>query len=336
MEAVILYQSCGINTNHTVNQTGTKTAEMTALYGIDFLLIGMAFLLNKLGIVLLLKAKTCGINNQNVLLVHLSFVSILCLCLISAGLFWKSNHVQFPNWYITLFYVTSMAYLCNLLAMIIDRLLFVLLRMKYSIVITKTVIVMMIVIIWVVAVSCGAVYSKLKNLTIKDRENASHIYNGLFMTISVVSYFIIELDLLRSPPTQRYEYRNSKMPDRKEKRKGGIQRRKYLTTFVIVLPFFFLSVLPSFILESLEKEMSYFDILTVVFLGVNVTNYLIVPIIYIFTQPKVRELFDSFFTRTKSYIHNKVNYDEEESLERERLLVKSIYDGTNPTFGSIM
>lgn len=325
MEAILYEQSKLYN--NTGNYTVINDSTLKFLYGFDYISLAIAFLFNKIGIFLLMKVKTCGSVNQNILLVNLSLISVIILCLDAAGLFWKSSEKRYPNWFITLYYITYVAYIVNLIVMLIDRLLYVVLGLKkhctfkYCSMVTKSMIFMMLFLTWSLAIIFGIVNVLFIGLTIEDMLSALYVCDGLLIALSISFYITLRRFVWTSNPPL-YSTKT-------------IHHRKYSISFIIVAFFFLLVVVPTLILDRLQAFSPTYEKTLLVLIGIKVSNFIIVPIIYTLLQPKLRFFIRSTVNGIKNTIYRTVLYSKEDSIEQERLLIKSLYEGTNTSFGSI-
>jgi len=342
MESLLFCEISRINTTTTVNTTTEEREEITVLYGINFLVIGIAFIMNKIGIVLLIRAKDYGISNLNLLFVHLSFIGIIYLGLTAVALKWKSSDSFFEEWYFVVFDSIYMAYLISLLFLSLERLLYVYLRIRYSIVLTKLVIIVLIFLTWLLAVSYAMILKVYYNKNITSRKTATFVSVGCVVTFSLFSFIVMETNVNKTTWVSSQHVTSSSFfykPYIRRRRQYSTSvtselRQKYTTTFFVVVTYIFTAVVPlliaAYFYGNCTYEMDEF-LLTLVLL--HDLNFVVVPLLYVLLQKKVRSFSSSIIHKTKSLVRNSTIFEDSE--EKERLMVREIYEGTNNLYGSV-
>ena len=100
--------------------------------GIDFVVIVVAFCLHVLGITLLVQRKLENITPQNILIIHLSLISIINVFTNGTADLWKFQGARFTKAFIAVYYIAHMAYILNLIILSVDRFLFVRYPFRYK------------------------------------------------------------------------------------------------------------------------------------------------------------------------------------------------------------
>ena len=320
-------------TNTTTTNTTTEET-LTTLYGINFLILGISFVFNKIGIYLLVRAKECGISNLNVLFTHLSFVSVLYLLLVSISVHWKLANELFEWWFFIAFDIVYVAYATSLMVLCTERLLFVFLCLNYSIVISKLVVVLLIVVVWLVAVTYGVLIHLFVGSDVIGRKISTYVCNGVVVMVSLLCFVAMEIKINKTmhwTPSQNVtccSVFHKPYRSRRSLRFPANLRRKYMLTFFVVLTYNFTVVVPMIISEVFHDNDCHhgLDHFLLTLASIHNMNFVVVPILYVAMQEKVVK-------KTKTMVRNSGIFENSE--ERERLMVKKIYEGTTSLYESI-
>ena len=257
------------------------TSEISAIFAIDFLIIGLALFFHLLGMLLILtnKKRRNGIvqhelSNQHLLLLHLSTVSIIGIFINAVAVYHKTHRIRFPHYFIVVFFVAYIAYIINLVYLSFDRLLLVFSPLKYRKLASKITLVSALAILWVLAILYGIMmkYAKFINHGGYSKY-ASFVYNGFVVLITLIIYVIIICKVNIS----------SNMHSKIVGQKKRTNIRKYIVPLLIVGTFFLFNIVPAIITSTTKFDRA--DIILLI--GINVLNYVSDPIIYIFIQPSI-------------------------------------------------
>ena len=92
--------------------------------------------------------------------------------------------------------------------------------------------------------------------------------------------------------------------------------------------------MPLLIAAYFYDDCSYaMDSFILTLVCIHVANFVVVPALYVVMQNKVRHFSSSIVVKTTTMVRNSVIFENSE--EKERLMVKQIYEGTNDLYGSI-
>ena len=272
------------------------TSEISALFAIDFLIIALALFFHLLGILLILtnKRKRNGIvrhelSNQHLLLLHLSIVSIIGVFINAVAIYNQAHRIRYPNYFIIIYYVAYIAYILNLVYLSFDRVVLVLLPLKYKKPGYKFVLMGALIMLWVLAILYGIMMKYAKFINHGGyRKYASFVYNGLVVLITLLIYVIIicKVNLLSNVQSSNTT---------KNCNKRNI--RKYIVPFLIVGTFFLFNIVPAIITATTKFDRA--DLILLI--GVNVLNYVSDPVIYIFIQPSIY----NHFTKSSKGLYQK-------------------------------
>ena len=272
------------------------TSEISALFAIDFLIIALALFFHLLGILLILtnKRKRNGIvrhelSNQHLLLLHLSIVSIIGVFINAVAIYNQAHRIRYPNYFIIIYYVAYIAYILNLVYLSFDRVVLVLLPLKYKKSGYKFVLMGALIMLWVLAILYGIMMKYAKFINHGGyRKYASFVYNGLVVLITLLIYVIIicKVNLLSNVQSSNTT---------KNCNKRNI--RKYIVPFLIVGTFFLFNIVPAIITATTKFDRA--DLILLI--GVNVLNYVSDPVIYIFIQPSIY----NHFTKSSKGLYQK-------------------------------
>lgn len=304
-----------LNNTSLVNNTTKAPEAVTELwlvYGIDYVIVALAIIFHIIGIASLWKTKSREISNQSILLIHLSMTSFPSIILNAIAIYHKAHRMYFPEGFIVCYNISHMAYILSLIYLAFDRLLFVLLTLKYRIYIVRLVIIVALVILWCIALSYGVMmeFGKLVNHSWYV-QYSSYIYNGFVIVFTTVAYLSIIFKVIVSSRLVASSTVNAKT-----------KIRKYAVPFCIVMTFFLFVFLPSLIANEVLPMITkyYRRTFLIGLIGLNVLNNVFDPIIYIFLQPKIRKKLRRYISRvcthTKKTLSDTVVYKRKTRKEK--------------------
>ena len=296
------------NTTSTINGTTSITypdwsKEISIVSGIDYLLIAIATLCHMIGILVqLLTFKFKKLPNQNILLIHLSIVSLFALGTNTAAVYYKASKVFFPKDFVTVFYIAYMAYILNLIILTLDRLSFVMLNIRYTRLVQPAIIIGAIVFLWTSSISYGLVLRFAKFNRNQYFKYAHHGFNGFTCVFAATCYIIIIFKVMVSSRGLR---KSQRAPSLK-------MLKKFLVPFTLVFTFFLFQYLPSILTAHVAfEEKEKYRVFVIGLIGVNILNAISDPLCYIFLQPKIKKkinhLYIKKFSGKSSTIRNVKN-----------------------------
>ena len=284
------------------------SAELTAVFVIDFTLIGIAILLHALGMFLqITMTKARDISNQSALLVHLSFASMFSIGTSASAVYHKSFRIRFADEFIVFYYIAYMLYIINLVYLSADRLLFVYLSTSYHKYMTKKVLTVAIVLLWILSIGYGLFikYAKFINHT-NYLKFAPHVYNGAVCLFTLVSYVAVivkvrrtqsQVNSVRRTQSQINSVNNSKL---QQKSSEGRKAATFVLPVCIVLTFFFFNILPSILTMYVKvKGRKARQLYVIGLIGVNVLNNVSDPLLYIFLQSNIQIKLKRYLAKLK-------------------------------------
>ena len=219
----------------------------------------------------------------------------------------------------------TLIYILNLLVVITDRLLYVLLGIRYCTYWNQQRTKMLLIFIWSIGVVFTASVSLCLHLRNGPHEVAEQFFTYFyilldfsFLILTTISYSIMFhlFKRTRSSPVQSY---NNQMNNNERRTSFEIFiNSRFRVSALLVLNFFFLVVIPDFVLLihhllSIDEGMILNNIVWTLFLMSHISD----AIIYMFTQPEVKKTL-----RTKL---NSLSYVLPELSQRRRHVV----DGSN-------
>lgn len=257
-----------------------------------YVVIGIAIFLHVSGVLLLL-TRMSEMNNQSMLLIHFSLVSIplLSINICAVHLIGTSRYREqnLNNSALVVgYYTIHVAYIVNLLLLTIDRLALAFLNLKYSFVMSRKMFGLQAVILWSVAVVYGMITKYVSPISDSPevRHDVSFAYNGFVVAFAILSYtgIFIRLRMTSSSSTPS----------------GTLSRdmsKRYLIPALLVTTFMTLNLFPAIIERfivlddtpsaSANQTRHHDDELTLI--GLNCLNILLGPIIYVVLQRTIRE-----------------------------------------------
>jgi len=256
------------------------------------------FFLHLLGIVLILISETkkylhtMKYSNQNILLLHLSIVSIISLFTNSIAVYNKTMKIRFPDYFIMIYYISYITYIINLLYLSLDRLFFVFFPLRYRTIVSKLMIGVALLICWALGISYGFMMKYAKFINHGDYNRyASFVYNGALVFFTIIIYAAIIYKIHVSGKNLGNQKQEN---DTKNKMKKKVNIRKYLVPFLIVFTFFLFNIIPAII----TSEASYGRAAIIGLIGLNILNHVTDPMIYIFIQPSIRKRLHMLLKRS--------------------------------------
>ena len=253
---------------------------ITIIQIIHTCLLFLGVLLHSLGIYLLSKIKV-AINNQNIILMHLSVFGIISS---SYLIVYNCNRLaglgMDENFTVSAYLFGEGTYVIFYLIMILlttDRLAMSLLLLKYQVIMTRKRMKIGLVLCWILGIVCGGLYAILRFRKIGI---SIHIFlDGCFLILTVATYASIlckvheRRKLLRTNPNSH----------------NSSHSQFYLVTCLIIssftlfvgIPDIYRLSIPKFDIKSFYSNLSR--------LAVSVNN-IIDPCIYIFLQQSVRNI----------------------------------------------
>ena len=200
--------------------------------------------------------------------------------------------------------------------MCVERLLFVLLRMRYCSVVTMLTVTLMIGVVWLVAIPYGMLLrlSPVQNIVPEGWRTSTFVLDGAVVMAALLCYCVIRVSVRRAScadsvilECRTKFHKPCKLATNCDKQKpredtqqtggtksAGVKRRKYLVTFLIVCLHLITCVVPSWVSELSHSQCGDEGLLgRLVLICIRSFNFLFLPPLYLFTQPKVRKLIDS-------------------------------------------
>ena len=277
----------------TLSDWAGSSSQVSTLLVLVYLVIVIAIFLHLSGI-LLLFSKLSEINNQTMLLMHYSVVSIILLCfnICTAHLTGSprqtlQQHYHPADSVAVGFYTIHIAFIVNLLLLTIDRLALSFLNLKYSFVMSRKMFCLQIVIMWIVAVVYGLITKYVSPIRESSsvQHDVSFAYNGFVVTFTLLSYAAIFIRV-RITPTSSASVTLSRD-----------LFKRYLIPLFLVAIFFLLNLTPTIIerfviVVPLTNYKEQRDV-TLTLIGLNSLQLLFGPIIYVVLQRKMREKLSS-------------------------------------------
>ena len=286
------------STNHFGDFSSTTTdaglsSQASTLIVLAFIIIAIAMFLHVSGI-LLLFTRLSEMNNQSMLLIHYSFVSIALLSinicavhLIGTSRYREQNSNN--SSLVVVFYTIHVAYIVNLLLLTIDRLALAFLNLKYSFVMSRKMFGLQAVIMWSVAVLYGIITKYVSPISDSPevRHDVSFAYNGFVVAFAFLSYAAIFIRI-------RMTSSSASTPSPTLSRDLF---KRYLIPVLLVTSFMTLNLFPAIIerfivvddamIASTNQTRHHDDTLTLI--GLNCLHILFGPIIYVVLQRTIRE-----------------------------------------------
>ena len=323
-----------ISSNELVNQSAGLSSQAATLIVVVYLVITIAIFLHVSGI-LLQFSKLSEMNNQSMLLIHYSFVSIALLSvnivavhLISSA---RQRHHHSADSIVVGFYTIHVAYIVNLLLLTIDRLALAFLNLKYSFVMSRRMFCLQAVILWTVAVVYGMITKYIS--PIRDspevRHDVSFAYNGFVVTFTVLSYLAIFIRIRMTSSSPSHQSPSETL--------SRDLFKKYLIPVFLVSSFLALNLIPAiiercFVIVDAVTTAPYStnrtrrNDVTLTLIGLNCLNILLGPIIYVVLQRTIREKLASIchgcfhrITVYKTISENQIHHHPAETGFRDNL-----------------
>jgi len=273
-----------MNNNTTISQNDDGWASaISAIVAVDFVLLVFAMLFHSIAAILQLttmKSKRKN-TNQSLLLIHLSFVSFFCIATNVWAVFIQGYGMRGGRDFVVTYYVAYLAYVANLIFLTLDRLLFVLLNLKYTKYVNKYVVGIVICVMWMVSIVYALVlkYAKFDRATYFTYSH--HVYNGFTTAFAVAAYLTIFVKVFLSARVSS----SSSIQQQKSKK----ILKKFLLPFAIVMTFFLFNYLPGILTAHVTfKEEGRTKLFVIGLIGVNILNLVSDPLFYVFLQPKIK------------------------------------------------
>lgn len=270
--------------NHTITSMH-ESFEGSMLIIAGYTIISIAILLHIFGIMLII-IKSSEITNQLILLMHLSFVSIILLAVTTFTIYKYSHAIRskYKIWFVVLYYVMQIVYICNQILLTADRVLMTFYEIRYNVIFTRTKLYVSIAIIWMLAIAYGVVvkFSGRLNYSISAKGKASVAYSGFAVAFTFVCYAVILI---------KVKCRTSKL--RANSSLSRDQSNKRLIPLLMVIFFFVFSMLPSVIETQMYKNITAgrgdAQILSIGLIDLHCLNHMLDPFVYIFLQRRIRK-----------------------------------------------
>ena len=274
---------------NNTNTTYFNGVSFHMVVAFDILVIVAAFLLNILGICLLIKRKLKNLTTQNILIIHLSFVSIVNICTNTTALYWKFHNTNFTEAFIAVYYFAHMGYVINLSLLVFDRFLCIAFPFYYKRKMTKFITFIEFGFLWLFSSAFGFLihYSYLKNFI---STYGSYVYNGFLCVFYLCVYIFIIIKMYCSTTSVGRELHSKKL---------------FLIPTLIVFSFFLFVFLPHVIAYNVKlKSKNSKHLLLLGLIGINMVNNVSDPIIYIYLQKNARQQLASFIKWLKAAFCN--------------------------------
>ena len=265
--------------------------DVQCILGVDLFVIVIALLLNFLGILVLLRRKLKNISPQNILIIHMSFVSIINIFTNATAVYWKYHGSRFTNAFIVVYYFAHMAYILNLCLLSLDRFMFVAFPFRYRTKMTKVIVFSCLCVLWLLSIILGLLieYGDIANEWF--RQNASYVYNGFVIAFSICIYTFIVVRTYHSSLINSNHLLIKKM------------KKLFIMPFLIVFTFFLFVFLPHLIAYNVQiKSKNTRKLLLLALIGINVLNNVSDPIIYMYLQPAARKKLLLFIRKFKAFL----------------------------------
>lgn len=272
--------------NHTATTTMTNDSVTgTCLVIAGYVVIALAILLHIFGIMVII-IKSSEMCNQLLLLMHLSFVSIIMLAVITFSVYKHSNAIraEYKIWIVMLYYVMQIVYVCNLVLLTLDRLFVTFFDIRYRVIVTRCKLFVAIAAVWILAIGYGVIvkFSSDLNYSISAREKVSLAYSGFTVAFTFVTYVVIFVKVKCMASKLRANHSVSRD-----------EFRKRLIPFLMVLGFFIFCMMPSIIekqmYSSIKSNSPHARTLMISLIDMQCLNHLLDPFIYIFFQRRIRK-----------------------------------------------
>lgn len=277
--------------NHTTTssiQIANSTVGMCLIMA-GYVIIAVAILMHIFGIMLII-IKSSEMTNLLILLMHLSFISIILLAVTTFSIYKHLNSIRskYKMWLVVLYYIVKVAYICNLVLLTLDRLFMTFFDIRYRIIVTRTKLYIALAALWMIAIAYGVLvkFSTAINYTMSTREKVSLSYNGFAVLFTFAAYTVMSIKV--KCMASKLGTNNSVTRDLCHKR---------LIPFLMVLFFFMFSMLPSIIEKQLysrgdnKTSTEHARMVKIGLIDMHCLNHLLDPIIYILFQRCIRKKF---------------------------------------------
>ena len=291
---------------NTTTEIGTKTTHNTTCATITVIaVIGIAVVFHIFGIMLII-IKSSEMSNQSILLMHLSFISIILLAEKAYIVYRYTNPLSvclYGPWTAVVFYAMHTAYLLSLSILSIDRLLFAIYDVHYRAVFSRIKLYFGILAVWLIATGYGLMVHYAPDLKISQAFLANVFFscNSFTVAFTLLAYFVI---ILRVKTNAKANI----CPHQSRDHLG-----KYAIPFCMVLFFFIFNMVPLLVVKKIEINNAHAWILSMIVIGMDCLKHLLDAMIYIFLQQSIckklkslcckccysKETYSSIITRNK-------------------------------------